>query len=95
MVEETFEAKTMVRLNFEIPDCKLSRGQMLSEISGGVIRIQLEEIPGGEGVSADFSQYYTLADSVFRTDDQEKEFCGELEVTFENEYSFIIFNHEE
>ena len=68
---------------------------MLSEIPGGVIRIEMEEVPGGEGVTADFGQYYTLADHVFRTDEQEKEFCGDLEVTFENDYSFIIFNHEE
>ena len=37
--EETFSARTMVRLIFEIPDCKLGRGQLLSEIPGGVIRI--------------------------------------------------------
>ena len=66
---EEFSAITMVRLIFEMPDCKLSRGEMLSEIPGGVIRVEMEEVPGGEGVSADFGQYYTLADQVFRTDE--------------------------
>ena len=41
----------------------------MSEIPGGVIRIEMEEVPGGEGVYADFGQYYTLADQVFRTDE--------------------------